>query len=75
MTAEQLAEILQTLLTDRMAVWNSQRAGLDQPLHCLTWANLDPLSRALYIERAEQFLRLYTLTPQEVSHGLPHGSD
>lgn len=52
-----MAEVLQGMLVDVMDRWNLSYP-LD-PLRKLPWESLDPISRALYIERCEAFLERY----------------
>src|SRR5262249_26976341 len=60
-TAERLATILQNLLRATMDQWNDAHSA-ERALHKLPWHELDPISRQLYVERAERFLSLFHLT-------------
>jgi len=61
LSAADLAEILQAYLIEVLEHWNADHA-LDRPLTKLPWSELDPVSRALYVERAALFLKEYLVT-------------
>lgn len=64
MNGEQLAHLLQDLIVDVMDEWNESMRGLEEPLRRMPWDQLDPISRALYIQRCERFLERYDVTPK-----------
>jgi hypothetical protein len=62
MEALRLAILLQELLIERMDAFEIRHTC--DPFQRLPWDRLDPISRQLYVERAEQLLKRFDLVPK-----------
>jgi hypothetical protein len=62
MDANTMAALLQDMLCAAMDRWNLTHQA--DPLRKLPWERLDPISRRLYVERCEEFLRCYDVVPK-----------
>src|SRR5215469_8247999 len=58
LSAAEIAEALQGYLCMAMQRWNTENK-LSRPLDLLPWERLDPVSRAIYVERCAEFLKDY----------------
>jgi hypothetical protein len=67
LSATEFAEVLQACLVSTVDRWNSS-GQLNKPLKRLPWQELDPVSRALYVERCAAFLKDYTVSKKEADH-------
>lgn len=64
LSASELAEVLQEYLVAAINRWNANNE-LKRPLAKMPWRDLDPLSRALYVERCADFLKEYIVIKKE----------